>query len=114
MGRDHDTYADGIDYALRRMCERIIEVMNANVRLRLRFFGWVGLLTIPLAVPLCVRDTAAVPPVVVVRMLDMPPSFEPKTVTVEFWERPLSGENVGNGVHHATDDYEMGDQARRM
>ena len=83
-----------------------MEVTNANIRLRLRFFGWLALLAIPLIAPLSVRTTAAVPPTVVVKMLDMPPSFDPKIVTIAVGAT-VEWRNVGNSVHHATDDHEM-------
>jgi len=49
---------------------------------------------------------AADQPAVVIKMVDMPPSFEPAEVTVNVGDT-VEWENVGNSVHHATDDHEM-------
>jgi plastocyanin len=46
---------------------------------------------------------ASAPATVVVKMLDMPPSFEPAQVTIHVGDT-VKWENVGNSVHHATDD----------
>ena len=46
---------------------------------------------------------ASAPAMVVVKMLDMPPSFEPAQVTIHVGDT-VKWENVGNSVHHATDD----------
>ncbi len=45
-------------------------------------------------------------PAVVIKMIDMPPSFEPAEVTVKVGDT-VKWENVGNSVHHATDDHDM-------
>jgi plastocyanin len=42
-------------------------------------------------------------PAVIIRMLDMPLSFEPKLVTIKTGET-VEWHNVGNEVHHATSD----------
>ena len=49
---------------------------------------------------------AADEPVVVVKMRDMPPSFDPSLVTIQVGDT-IKWENNGNSVHHATDDHEM-------
>ena len=43
---------------------------------------------------------------IVIKMLDTPASFEPKTVTVSPGTT-VEWQNVGNSVHHATDNPEM-------
>jgi plastocyanin len=47
---------------------------------------------------------ASAPAMVVIKMLDMPPSFEPAQVTIHVGDT-IKWENVGNSVHHATDDF---------
>jgi plastocyanin len=49
---------------------------------------------------------AADEPAVVVKMRDMPPSFDPRQVTVNVGDT-VKWENASNSVHHATDDHEM-------
>jgi plastocyanin len=46
---------------------------------------------------------ASAPATVVVKMLDMPPSFQPAQVTIHAGDT-IKWVNVGNSVHHATDD----------
>ena len=46
---------------------------------------------------------ASAPATVVVKMLDMPPSFQPAQVMIHVGDT-IKWENVGNSVHHATDD----------
>jgi len=46
---------------------------------------------------------ASAPATVVVKMLDTPPSFQPAQVTIHMGDT-IKWENVGNSVHHATDD----------
>jgi len=46
---------------------------------------------------------ATAPATVVIKMVDMPPSFEPTRVTIKAGDT-VKWENVGNSVHHATDD----------
>ena len=46
---------------------------------------------------------ASAPATVVIKMLDMPPSFAPTQVTIKAGDT-VKWENVGNSVHHATDD----------
>jgi plastocyanin len=48
------------------------------------------------------KSTAA-KPAVVIKMLDMPPSFQPVQTTIKVGET-VEWENVGNEVHHATSD----------
>jgi plastocyanin len=43
---------------------------------------------------------------VVIKMQDMPPSFQPSSVTIKVGDT-VEWENVGNSVHHATDDHDM-------
>jgi len=45
-------------------------------------------------------------PAVIVKMRDMPPSFDPSQVTINVGDT-IKWENTGNSVHHATDDHEM-------
>ena len=40
---------------------------------------------------------------VVIKMLDMPPAFQPNLTTIKVGQR-VEWENVGNEVHHATSD----------
>jgi plastocyanin len=42
-------------------------------------------------------------PVVVIKMLDMPPSFQPPLITINVGDT-VKWENVSNSVHHATND----------
>lgn len=46
---------------------------------------------------------ASAPATLVIKMLDMPPSFVPTQVTIKAGDT-VKWENVGNSVHHATDD----------
>jgi plastocyanin len=46
---------------------------------------------------------ASAPATVVIKMLDMPPSFAPAQVTIKAGDT-VKWENVGNSVHHTTDD----------
>ena len=82
------------------------ELMNTHIRVRLRFLGWLAMLAIPLLAPRVVGITAAAPETVKIKMRDMPPSFDPKTVTIGVGTT-VEWRNVGNSVHHATDDHEM-------
>ncbi len=61
---------------------------------------------VSLTVLCMVRNAAAHSSVVVVKMKDMPPSFEPREVTIHVGDT-VKWENVGNSVHHATDSHEM-------
>ncbi|HKV39127.1 MAG TPA: plastocyanin/azurin family copper-binding protein [Blastocatellia bacterium] len=45
-------------------------------------------------------------PAVVIKMVDMPPMFEPKVVTIKTGEA-VEWQNIGNEVHHATSDPSM-------
>jgi plastocyanin len=49
---------------------------------------------------------AADEPAVIVKMRDMPPSFDPSRVTISVGDT-IKWENTGSSVHHATDDHEM-------
>src|ERR1700739_191796 len=46
---------------------------------------------------------ASAPATIVIKMLDTPPSFRPAQVTIKAGDT-VKWENVGNSVHHATDD----------
>jgi plastocyanin len=46
---------------------------------------------------------SATQPPVLVKMIDMPPSFEPTQVTIKAGES-VEWQNTGNEVHHATND----------
>lgn len=45
-------------------------------------------------------------PAVVIKMLDMPPSFQPSMVTIKAGDT-VEWENVGSSVHHATNDHDI-------
>lgn len=49
---------------------------------------------------------AAEAPAIVIKMLDMPPRFEPSTVTIKVGDT-VEWDNVGQSVHHSTDDLQM-------
>jgi plastocyanin len=51
----------------------------------------------------CRPANATAPATVVIKMLDTPPSFEPAQVRIHVGDT-VKWENVGNSVHHATDD----------
>jgi plastocyanin len=80
--------------------------MHTHLKVRLRIWGWLALPAIVLLAPRWVGTTAAAPQTVEVKMRDMPPSFDPKTVTISVGTT-VEWRNVGNSVHHATDDHEM-------
>jgi plastocyanin len=42
-------------------------------------------------------------PDIVIKMLDMPPAFQPRLITIKVGQS-IEWENVGNEVHHATSD----------
>jgi plastocyanin len=46
---------------------------------------------------------AAAQPAVIIKMLDVPPVFQPARVTIKAGET-VEWQNVGNEVHHATSD----------
>jgi plastocyanin len=52
------------------------------------------------------RIAVASPPVVTIKMLDVPAAFEPGTVTIKVGDT-VEWRNVGNEVHHATTDPSM-------
>jgi plastocyanin len=70
------------------------------------FVVWLSLPASSFFVPQWVSSTVAAPQTVIVKMLDTPPSFDPKTITVSVGTT-VEWENVGNSVHHATDNHEM-------
>ena len=49
------------------------------------------------------NKSAAAKSAIVIKMLDMPPSFQPVQTTIKAGET-VEWENVGNEVHHATSD----------
>jgi plastocyanin len=53
-----------------------------------------------------VVEAAAAPSTVIVKMLDRPPSFDPKTITIPAGAT-VEWQNVGNSVHNTTDDHHM-------
>jgi plastocyanin len=62
-------------------------------------------LGVPFLLATGIQGKAAQPPIIV-KMLDMPPSFQPQSVTIKVGDT-VEWQNVGNAVHHATDDHEM-------
>ncbi len=74
-----------------------------------RTFVRLGQFALVLGVPFLlatgIQGKAAQPPIIV-KMLDMPPSFQPQSVTIKVGDT-VEWQNVGNAVHHATDDHEM-------
>lgn len=80
--------------------------MNAKRKWRPRIFGrFALLLTIALLTPQWAGTTAAAQQTVVVKMLDMPPSFDARAITISVGTT-VEWRNVGNSVHHATDNHE--------
>jgi plastocyanin len=48
-------------------------------------------------------DSSGAKPAIVIKMLDMPPAFQPVQTNIKVGET-VEWENVGNEVHHATSD----------
>jgi plastocyanin len=71
-----------------------------RVLLALGFGAAATLVAAPVGV--AIADT----PPVIVKMRDMPPSFDPSVVTINVGDT-VKWENIGNSVHHATDDHDM-------
>jgi plastocyanin len=74
-----------------------------TVRMVLFFAGISGLTSLALTGLAGRTADASAPATVVIKMLDMPPSFAPMQVTIKAGDT-VKWENVGNSVHHATDD----------
>jgi plastocyanin len=55
------------------------------------------------------NEAKASEPSVVIKMIDMPPAFEPAQVTISAGES-VEWKNVGNEVHHATSDPSLADK----
>ncbi len=68
--------------------------------------GLLVLAAVSVALASSVRPGRTAESNIVIQMLDMPPSFEPRSVTIKVGETVV-WKNVGNAVHHATDDHEM-------
>jgi plastocyanin len=68
--------------------------------------GMLKLTAIAFVVLLATSTGTASQPAVVIKMLDMPPSFQPSSVTIKVGDT-VEWENVGNSVHHATNDYDV-------
>ncbi len=77
------------------------ELRRQAIRVTLTLCG-----AIALAVITSVTGHTANQPAVVIKMRDMPPSFDPALVTINVGDT-VKWENTGNSVHHATDDHEM-------
>lgn len=68
------------------------------------FTAVIILLTILLVFSFNGRAISAAPnPTIVIKMLDMPVSFQPALITIKAGDT-VKWENVGNSVHHATSD----------
>jgi plastocyanin len=59
------------------------------------------------------KMAAATQTEVVVKMLDMPPAFQPTRVTIKIGQS-VEWENVGNEVHHATNDSSLAIKAKEV
>jgi plastocyanin len=59
------------------------------------------------------NKSIAAKPAIVVRMLDMPPSFQPVQTTIKVGET-VEWDNVGNEVHHATSDPSLAIKPREV
>jgi plastocyanin len=120
VGRDHNAYADPVDHACREhardqgisqrstLKEKKKElVMPMLSKRRLYILGSISLSLAAslLTVRWAITNAIAAPAPVVVKMLDTPASFEPKTLTVSPGTT-VEWQNVGNSVHHATDNPE--------
>jgi plastocyanin len=68
--------------------------------------GMLKLTAIAFVVLLATSTGTASQPAVVIKMLDMPPSFQPSSVTIKVGDT-VEWENVGNSVHHATNDHDV-------
>ena len=74
-----------------------------TVRMMLFFAAIASLASLALGDLASRTANASAPATVVIKMLDMPPSFAPTQVTIKAGDT-VKWENVGNSVHHATDD----------
>jgi plastocyanin len=59
------------------------------------------------------KPAAATPADVVIKMLDMPPAFQPSLTTIKVGQS-VEWENVGNEVHHATSDPSLAIKAKEV
>ncbi len=69
----------------------------------LLLYGLLSTAAIFLLMPGDKDEARASQPSVVIKMVDMPPMFEPASVTISAGES-VEWKNVGNEVHHATSD----------
>lgn len=86
-------------------------LIDDSIHVRLRSFGksisltFQALMLIILGTLLIMSQllAAAASQTVTIKMLDMPPAFQPSVVTIKVGQS-VEWENVGNEVHHATSD----------
>jgi plastocyanin len=93
------------DY-LTKCNHRILSASNSHHQIkRVPLFYFIELsLVILVAIGLALETANATgPTTVVVKMLDTPPSFDPAQITIHVGDS-IKWENVGNSVHHTTDD----------
>lgn len=68
--------------------------------------GTIGLgviIAVAVSIGVRLRSAAASTPLVVIKMIDMPATYEPAVVTIKVGET-VEWKNVGNSVHHASSD----------
>src|SRR5258708_16349726 len=127
VGPHHNAYADAVDHAgagyardqgisqdramiggwnqMKGACRMIaVRVFDRRANRAWPIIGAIAAIAVA-SLPQSVT-VAADEPAIVVRMRDMPPSFDPREVTIKVGDT-VKWENTGNSVHHATDDHEM-------
>jgi plastocyanin len=65
--------------------------------------GFVGVLAVAAFVGVRLSSASASTPPIVVKMIDMPATYEPAKLTIKVGET-VEWKNVGNSVHHASSD----------
>ena len=65
--------------------------------------GIAGVLAISAFVGVRLKSAAASTPPIVVKMIDMPATYEPARITIKVGDT-VEWKNVGNSVHHASND----------
>jgi plastocyanin len=65
--------------------------------------GIAGVLAISAFVGVRLKSAAALTPPIVVKMIDMPATYEPARITIKVGDT-VEWKNVGNSVHHASND----------
>jgi plastocyanin len=65
--------------------------------------GIAGVLAIAVFVGVRLTSAAASTPPIVVKMIDMPATYEPARITIKVGDT-VEWKNVGNSVHHASND----------